>query len=304
MKHPIKLSRTDLILLTLLTLFWGINWPVMKFAVLEYPPLAFRALSMCIGIAGLWVWMKIRKESFFVPITERKRLVHLAIGNMVIWHLFAIYAIKYLSSGRAAIIGYTMPVWALLASVLFFKDRLTWRGGVGVLLAMLATLLLTIDELGSLLGKPLGLVLMTIAAIGWGIGTAMMNHMKVSISNASLTFWMMVLTCTVLALGSALLEMHDWRMPHFGEWMTIFYNAFVVFCFCHIAWFRLARKLPPVASSLSIMLIPPLGVIAGAWSLGETVSAWDVSALLLILLSMAAVLVPGRKTKPATAEPQ
>ncbi|HVL57645.1 MAG TPA: EamA family transporter, partial [Burkholderiaceae bacterium] len=39
------LSRRDLALLALLTVLWGLNWPVMKAGVTEFPPLTFRAIS-------------------------------------------------------------------------------------------------------------------------------------------------------------------------------------------------------------------------------------------------------------------
>ena len=45
-----QLNRRQLILLVLLTLVWGFNWPVMKLGVTDYPPLAFRMLcSASIG---------------------------------------------------------------------------------------------------------------------------------------------------------------------------------------------------------------------------------------------------------------
>ena len=300
------LNRADLGLLALLTLFWGVNWPVMKFAVLDYAPLAFRSLSILLGIVALGFYMLARGERFFVPRHERLRVVQLAVGNMMIWHLFAIYALKFLTSGRAAILGYTMPIWALLASVLFFKDRFTWRGSVGVILALSATVLLAIEEFSSLVGQPLGLGLMMVAAVGWGLGTAMMKHLHVSISNAALTFWMMLVTSIAVVLSSLLLEHDAYRWPNTGQWLTIIYNAIIVFGFCHIAWFRLARKLPPVASSLSIMLIPPIGLFTGAWTLNETIGPFDIAALVLILLSMAVVLLPRRRTEPASVstEPQ
>lgn len=293
------LNRADLILLALLTLFWGINWPIMKYAVLDYPPLAFRSLSMLIGLVAVWAYIRVLGESFTIPRAERKRVVKLTVGNMLIWHLFAIYGIKFLSSGRAAILGYTMPVWAMLASVFFFKGEFTWRGAIGVLLAMVATGLLAADEFSNFLGQPIGLALMLIAAVAWGVGTAMMNHYPVSVSNALLTFWMMVLTSAVLALGSVVLEFNHWRWPHAGEWGAIVFNAIVVFGFCHIVWFRLARKLPPVASSLSIMLIPVLGVFSGAYALNEPIATTDLAALGLILLSMGAVLLRRRKAPPS-----
>ena len=295
------LSRTDLFLLSLLTLLWGVNWPVMKYAVLTYPPLSFRTLTILIAIVALGGYMALIKDRFSIPKDERWRVVKLALLNMVIWHFLTIYGIKFLTSGRAAIIGYTMPIWAMLFGVLVYKAKFTWRSGLGVSLALGATLLLALEEFGSLIGQPVGLVLMLSAAITWGIGTVTMNRTKLSISNASLTFWMMAITFLAMVLASIGFEMKDWRPPTTGEWWAIFYNALLVFCVCHIIWFRLARKLPPIASGLSVMLIPVLGVFSGAWALDEAIGPYDISALILILIAMAVVLLPRRKTPDEAA---
>lgn len=176
---------------------------------------------MALGIVALGIYMTLRRDSFYVAPAERIPILKLVVGNMLIWQIFAIYAIKFLSSGRAAILGYTMPVWALLIGVLFYQSVLTWRGSLGVLLALAATLLLAIEEFTSLIGQPLGLGLMLLAALGWGLGTVMMNHTQLSILNTALTFWMMVATVPVLASVSLLLEANQWRSPTIGEWMAI-----------------------------------------------------------------------------------
>ena len=55
------LSRRQLVLLILLTLVWGINWPIMKLGVTGFPALTFRTISMWIGLPVLalvlvWCW--------------------------------------------------------------------------------------------------------------------------------------------------------------------------------------------------------------------------------------------------------
>ena len=45
------------------------------------------------------------------------------------------------------------------------------------------------------------------------------------------------------------------------------FNAIIVFGFAHVVWFQLAHALPPIASSLSVMMIPVVGVFSGAWML-------------------------------------
>jgi len=58
-----------------------------------------------------------------------------------------------------------------------------------------------------------------------------------------------------------------------------------------VVWFQLARTLPPIASSLSVMMIPVLGVFSGAWLLNETPHWQDYAAMLLILAAMSTVLL-------------
>ena len=81
-------------------------------------------------------------------------------------------------------------------------------------------------------------------------------------------------------------------MPNAAVNWAIAYNAVLVFGFAHAAWFFLARGLPPVASTLSVMFIPVLGVFAGALWLGEVLHWQDFAAMVLMVAAIASVLWP------------
>ncbi len=87
------LSRKQLITLTLLTLVWGLNWPVMKLGVQHFPPLAFRASSMLIGLPLLATLLVVLKTPFKVERRYWGRLLVLGLFNMVLWHTLIIIAI-------------------------------------------------------------------------------------------------------------------------------------------------------------------------------------------------------------------
>jgi hypothetical protein len=89
---------------------------------------------------------------------------------------------------------------------------------------------------------------------------------------------MTVLTTVVMTALSVTFEMPQWKAPSTVVWLTILYNAVLIFGFAHAAWTFLARSLPPVASSLSVMMIPILGVFAGAIGLGEVLHWQDCAA--------------------------
>ena len=291
-----SLSGTDLLLILIVTVAWGMNYPVMKYVVMQYPPTTFRAMTFVLGTISLGLFAFIKKESLIVPKGERWLTLKLSLPNMVLWHLGLVYGLTLLNSGRAAIIGYTMPVWTLLASVMLFSEKLTGRALLAVASSLTATLLLAQHELSHFAGQPLGLIYTFGAAITWGIGNAMMKNSKLSISSVSLTFWSLLCGSVVFCAFAISLETSRWRWPLPLEWMAIAYGGCVTFAVCYVAWFRVARKLSPVASGLSIMLVPVVGVFGGAWSLGEEIAREDILALGFILIAMALVLSPRKKS--------
>lgn len=289
-----SLSRKDWILLVLLTLCWGVNWPIMKMAVRDFPPLTFRTISMLGGLPVIFIAARMQSARLTIPEGKLGQVIMLAIPNMLIWHVLIILGVKMLSSGRAAILGYTMPVWAVLCALIFFRERPTPAAWLGIGLALSGALLLLSSEIVTLTGQPLGSVVVLLAAAGWGYGTVLMKRTQIDMPTISLTFWMLLLTTIVMAVVSFAFERHAWRMPSSIEWQAIIYNALIIFGFAHTVWFRLARTLPPIASSLSVMMIPVLGVFSGAWLLNETPHWQDYAAMGLILVAMSTVLLKPR----------
>ncbi len=288
------LSRRDLVLLALLTLAWGVNWPVMKFGVTSFPPLLFRVIVLGGGVAVLWMWIRTRSIPLAVPRGKRLTLLWLAVPNVIIWQILSVLALKLLPSGRAAILGYTMPVWAVVVSVLVFGDRPLPRHWLGIAAALVGTLLLLATEFTALAGSPLGTVLMLIAAATWGWGTVLLRRQMLDLPTVTLGFWMLAAAVPVAAITTLSFETAQWRLPTPTEWSAILYNILVAIAFCHIVWFHLARLLPPAASGLSVMLIPVVGVFSSMAMLGEQPHWQDYTALALILMALATVLLPQR----------
>jgi drug/metabolite transporter (DMT)-like permease len=289
-----QLNRQQLILLVLLTLAWGLNWPVMKLGVADFPPLTFRAISIWLGVPVLGLAMVFLRVPFFVPRDKYRELFWLAFANMFVWHALIILAVKNLSSGRAAILGYTMPIFSALLGAWFFGTRLKPRHWLGVAAAATGVALLLWYELTDLSGRPLGVLCALVAAATWAFGTQQLRKTTIAAATLTLSFWMTVMTAAVLSVLGLAFEQPQWKAPSPLTWAAIAYNAVLIFGFAHAAWFSLARSLPPVASTLSVMMIPILGVFAGAIGLGEVLHWQDWAAVVLMVVAIASVLAPGR----------
>jgi threonine/homoserine efflux transporter RhtA len=54
---------------------------------------------------------------------------------------------------------------------------------------------------------------------------------------------------------------------------------------------------------MSVMLIPVLGTVSGAWWLNEQLHWQDGAAIVLVLVAIASVMLPPRGGRPAAAPP-
>jgi len=293
------LSRQQLALLIPLTLFWGLNWPVMKLGVADFPPLTFRAMSIWLGVPVLGLVLVLMKVPFRLPRRHWPELLWLGATNMFVWHACIIVAVKQLPSGRSAILGYSMPIFSALLGALLFKTPLARRGWLGVGAAALGVLLLLWYEFTHLAGRPGYVALALVAACTWALGTQLLRRTTMPVSTLTLSFWMTTLTAAVMSLLGLWLEHAQWRVPGPATWGAVAYNAVLIFGFAHAAWFMLARTLPPIASTLSVMLIPVIGVFSGALWLGETVHWQDWAAVLLMVVAIASVLWPATRAVPS-----
>lgn len=290
-------------LLVGLTLGWGFNWPMMKIALAEMSPMHFRTLCLLFGAVGLFAIARVNGLPLRIPAGQWPRMIAIALVNMSGWNIFAIYGVRLLASGRAAILGYTMPVWSVILSTWLLEEPFTRRRAIGTGLGCAGLLLLLGEEVQAMGRSPLGAMLMVGAGMSWALGTVLMKRWPVSLPTSAFTGWQMLIG-VVPMVATALIHESGTFNPFalsLGPMLGVLYNLVVAFLFCYWAWTKIALVAPLGVSSLSVMMIPVVGVFSGMLVLGERPSWQDYTALLLVVGSLATVLLPSRaaKTPPA-----
>ena len=295
------ITRKQLLALVAITLMWGFNWPMMKYSLRELSPLYFRALTMTAGATWLYLFYRWRGVRMLPVGSEWGTVVKLGLPNMLGWHTAAILGVKELASGRAAILGFTMPIWTVLIGMLFLGEKLTVRIAVAVVAVACAIGLLISHEAGTLAGRPAGIAWMELAALLWAIGTILIRRTRITLPAEALTVWMMVLTCLCLWVFAFVAE--PWPSWKFSGpmWGSLVYGAFINYGFSQIIWFGMARNLPPATSAMSIMAVPLVGTLGATFIVGEWPLWEDYVAMVCVMTAIAAVLLPARRssvTKP------
>ncbi len=302
MRHPASAHTFPPQLVGLLiglTLGWGFNWPVIKIVVSEMQPMRFRTLCLLTGAAGLFTIARLTGLPLRVPKGQWPRIVAAAFVNLTCWNVFAIYGVSLMASGRAAILGYTMPAWGVMLSTWLLKEPFTRRRAHGVTLGLAGMLLLLGNEIQAVGHSPLGAVLMVAAAASWAFGTVLIKRWPVDLPISSLSGWQMLIGAVPIVVFGLAFEKGTYNPFALSLWpmLGVFYNMFVAFIFCYWAWTKIALSAPVGVSSLAVMLTPVVGVFSGALVLGETPHWQDYVALALVVASLATVLIPPKATK-------
>jgi drug/metabolite transporter (DMT)-like permease len=279
-----------------LTVVWGFNWTAMKVAIADIAPLTFRTLCLGLGSGVLFAFLRLGGQPLAIPRSQWKRLVLIAFFNITCWNILVVFGLSQLPSGRAAILAYTMPAWAIPLSVLLLGERLTARKLLGLALGMAGMSLLVWDEFQRLQGAPRGALLVLGAAFTWAIGTILQKKYPVKAPLAAFTAWLMLLGGVPIYLGALLLEDFS-RLADVSLTSALgaTYNVLLAFAWAHWAWIKLATSVSVTVFSLSMLVIPVVGVFSGMLFLGEKPGWQEYSALAFVLGSLATVVVPQRK---------
>ena len=278
-----------------LTLAWGFNWTALKVALSEVPPWTFRSLCLGLGAAVLFSALRAGGQRLVLPRGQWRRLWLLALLNITSWNMLVAFGVALIPSGRAAILAYTMPIWAVPLSVWLMRERITGAKLAGLVLGIGGLALLLADSFVGLGRAPLGSLLIVGAAISWALGTVLQKRFPVQLPAGLYTAWIMLLGGVPIFAGALLFE--DWRqLANVGTpaWLGTAYNVFVAFAFAHWAWIKIATSVPVSVFSISMLIIPVVGVMSGILFLGERPNWAEYAALALVLAALLTVLRPGR----------
>jgi drug/metabolite transporter (DMT)-like permease len=280
-----SLAPGAIVLLVALTITWGVNWPMMKLALLEVPPWTFRSLCLMVGGGALLILARAAGTPMSVPRRLLPALALVALFNITGWHLFSAYALLHTGSGRAAIIGYTMPLWASLLSIWVLDVRPTARQVTALLLGMAALVLLMVKDFGVLGAAPIGALLMLGAALCWAIGTVLVKRFAWDgLAITTLTGWQQLIGGVPIVLGWWLLEpVPDLSALSLPAALGLAYAVFVAMIFCQTAFFKLLSLLPAHVAGISVLPVPVIGVVSSAIILAELVGLAEVAALVLVV---------------------
>src|ERR1700744_5693534 len=265
---PARLAPAGLMFLAVTSLGWGFNWPVTKYLVGELPPLTLRGGTGVIG-AGLRAALAIlSKQSLRVEPHLWPRLLLAALLNVTVWMALMGIALVWLPASEAALIAYTMPVWASLLAWPVLGERPTVLRSIALVMAFAGlAVIMGGNGFTASAAKLPGMLMALTGAIGFALGTVLAKKYPLHLPPITAAAWQIGLGCFPVAIVGLLIETPHLRaLTGFG-WLLLVYATVVQFCIAYVCWFAALARLPASIAAIGTMAGPVIGVVTSALAL-------------------------------------
>jgi drug/metabolite transporter (DMT)-like permease len=204
-----------------------------------------------------------------VPRADWPTVAAASVCYLVVWNIASTYAAVLLPSGQAAILGFTMPLWAALIGVTLLGQRLSRRLVAALALGAAAVGLLMWRSLGDYTQAPAGFAMGLLAGIGWAAGTLILKHRPPRAPALVLTGWQLLVAAVPIVPTAFALGHGPWFLPSWTSIAAIAYITLMPMCLGNVAWFSIVGLLPAQVAGLSSIMVPMVAMISGALVHGE-----------------------------------
>jgi len=282
--RTLRLSALGLTLLGVTAIGWGLNFPIMKFILREWPPLSARGLSGLVGAVALALIAVWQRQRLSVPRAMWFRLVLVSLLTISSWVAFMGLALVWLDAREAAVLAISVPVWVALMAWPVLGERLTPLRAVA-LAAALGGIFILIggNSIDAGIGKLPGLLLALTGAVCVGLGTVLTKHFPLEMPPTSLAAWQIGIGCLPVAIIGLVFERPDPAALSAVGWASLVYLTLVQFCLCYVCWFAALERLPAATASIGTLLVPVVGVLSAAAMLHEPFGLREFIALAVAL---------------------
>lgn len=92
---------------------WASNWPLMRLALAHTEPVVFASMRMVGSVAVLAPVLAVLRRPLLPVATERLSLFWVGLFQVTGFLVFSIIGLAIVAPGRAIVLAYTMPLWAI-----------------------------------------------------------------------------------------------------------------------------------------------------------------------------------------------
>jgi drug/metabolite transporter (DMT)-like permease len=273
-RAPRRSNTTVHLLLLLMTLIWGANFPMIKSAMREMLPLAFtsvRFVIACVFLLGIQV---VRRERVQVARADLRSVILVGAVGYALYQFAFSRGIAKASAGTSSLILAIVPILVALMGAAFKLERLTWRSWLGVLACLAGIVVVVLGGVNALeFGNLSGDVLVLAAAAMWAMSAILTRPLLGRYTTTNFTTVTMIVgTLVLIPLALPDILHQDWGAVSTRAWLGVLYSSALASALANSLWNIGLRRLGSTGTAVYANVTPVFAIAASWFVLGERIT--------------------------------
>ena len=269
------------ILLILLVLVWSSVWSLFRVAMEVIPPLSFRVI---IGLPAfiLLLFLGCKKmKTVNIPSNEWKPLLLISFFNVTLWQVLMLYGIGMLGGGRAAVLTYTMPIWATIFASMFGYEKINTSIIISLFFGMFGIFFLSIEI--NIFENIFGFLITLSAGLSWAIGTMIVKYGGIKSDGLIVAGWQQIIGILPIIPFAFYFDLNNFGSIELRHILVIIFGIFLSSAYTYWAYFTVLQKFSVNITSISVMAVPVLAILIDYIIVDVVFSLFDFIALIFIV---------------------
>ncbi|WP_338452792.1 EamA family transporter [Niallia oryzisoli] len=268
--------------MAVLCLIWGFNFVIMKLGNGAFPPVLFASLRFLTGAIVLLSVSFMKK----IPLPNKsdfKWFVLCGLFQTTYFNIAIQISLNYVSAGLTSVLTYSMPLFlSIMAHKWIPEEQLTVRKTIGIVLGIVG-LFIAMDI--HLRGNFWAVLLALSSAISWAVANLLFKLKLKHCDSIQFTTWQMTIGAVGLLVYSLSFEHCE---SHWGFMPTVYilFSGIVASALAFVMWNHILSRSEASKASISLLLVPVVGVISGWIFLHENLKIVTLAGILLVLVGI------------------
>lgn len=267
---------------------FALSFVWFKVANVSYGPITIVFFRLLISTALLFPFIKLSKRLVIPDKKDFKYLLLLALFEPFLYFMGESYGLQYMSSTVGAVLIATIPLFTPLATLIFYKEKFSFRIIAGILISF-AGVTLVIYEFGvGLVASPLGILLQFMAvlsAVGYSI---VLYKVSSKMNNLSIILFQNIIGAIYFLPFWFFVEKNRFLATPFDRegFISIIYLAIFASTFAFILYTYSIRFMGITKTSMFTNIIPVFTAIFAFIILGDQISVQKGVGIIVVITGL------------------
>lgn len=278
---------------------WGVNFVMLKAALVQWDPLAFTFVRFLIMLAlslGVLQWTA-RGSTTRLARADVGRVALAGLLGFTLYMLLSIIGIDYTTAFSNALLLATTPLFTGLLLRGVGTERLNAQQWLGMLVAFTGVVLFLADKATDGIGSASAGDLLCLAAACFAAYAVVNRPLLARYPAPRVTAWALAFgSLPVLLLTAPAVTRQDWSAVTTDGWLLLLWAATVPTYVCWTLWSWVNHRAGVGRSALFLFLVPIVSGVTAWLLLAEGFGALKIAGA---LLTLAGLTLAHRAARPA-----